>query len=100
MHLRFYYKRISAADNMASVHRAPVEGGEYFIVEYTPSGNNDIEVVTALNELAANGKQVVGVTYVNPLGMTSDKPFEGVNIIMTRYSDGSVSTSKRLNVRN
>ena len=98
--VRFYYKRISAADNMASVHRAPVEGGEYFIVEYTPSGNNDIEVVTALNELAANGKQVVGVTYVNPLGMTSDKPFEGVNIVVTHYSDGSVSTSKRLNVRN
>ena len=38
--------------------------------------------------------EVVGVTYVNALGMQSDKPFEGINIVVTRYSDGTTSTSK------
>ena len=43
-----------------------------------------------------NNRQVVGVTYVNALGQQSDKPFDGVNIVVTRYSDGSITTSKVL----
>ena len=39
-------------------------------------------------------KQVLGVTYVNTLGMSSDKPFDGINIVVTRYSDGSITTAK------
>jgi hypothetical protein len=41
-------------------------------------------------------KEISSVTYVNSLGMTSDKPFEGVNIIITRYTDGTTSTSKAM----
>ena len=37
---------------------------------------------------------VVGVTYVNPMGQTSSRPFVGVNIIVTRYSDGTTKTTK------
>ena len=37
---------------------------------------------------------VVGVTYVNPMGQTSSRPFGGVNIIVTRYSDGTTKTTK------
>ncbi len=39
-------------------------------------------------------KAIVGVTYVNTLGMTSDRPFDGLNIVVTRYSDGTTSTVK------
>ena len=39
-------------------------------------------------------RQVVSVTYVNTLGMQSSQPFDGVNIVVTRYSDGSIMTSK------
>ena len=46
-----------------------------------------------INELI-NGKQVVDVQYVNTLGMQSSEPFDGVNIVITRYSDGSTSTTK------
>ena len=39
-------------------------------------------------------RQVVSVTYVNTLGMQSSQPFDGVNIVVTRYNDGSIMTSK------
>jgi hypothetical protein len=28
------------------------------------------------------------------MGMQSDRPFEGINIVVSRYSDGSISTVK------
>ena len=39
-------------------------------------------------------KQVAGVKYVNMAGMMSDKPFDGVNVVVTTYSDGTSSTAK------
>ena len=41
-----------------------------------------------------NTAQVIGVEYINLAGMSSDKPFNGVNIVKTTYSDGSVVVSK------
>ncbi|MBQ9556951.1 MAG: S8 family serine peptidase [Muribaculaceae bacterium] len=41
-------------------------------------------------------RQVVGVTYVNALGMQSSEPFDGVNIVVTQYGDGSITTAKVL----
>ena len=41
-------------------------------------------------------KTVVGVSYYNLIGVESKKPFDGVNIVVTRYSDGSTSTTKVL----
>ena len=39
-------------------------------------------------------KNIVDVRYYNVMGMASTSPFEGVNIVVTRYSDGSISTIK------
>ena len=39
-------------------------------------------------------KTVAGVQYVNLAGMTSNEPFDGVNVVVTTYSDGTVSTAK------
>ncbi|MBQ6166408.1 MAG: DUF4465 domain-containing protein [Muribaculaceae bacterium] len=39
-------------------------------------------------------KTVAGVKYVNMAGMMSDKPFDGVNVVVTVYSDGTTSTAK------
>ncbi len=41
-------------------------------------------------------KQVVGRTYYNLAGMASSKPFDGVNIVVTRYTDGSQTATKVL----
>ena len=57
------------------------------VVEWVPE-----PVTTGVKEI--NSAAEVGKTYYNIQGMASDKPFSGVNIVVTRYSDGSTSTSK------
>lgn len=49
--------------------------------------------VTAVHELKSV-KDIVSIRYYNIMGMESEKPFEGINIVVTRYSDGSASTLK------
>ena len=39
-------------------------------------------------------KEIVGVTYVNAMGMKSATPFDGLNIVVTRYSDGTITSTK------
>ena len=38
--------------------------------------------------------EVVDVIYYNTLGMESKTPFDGINIVVTRYSDGTTTTTK------
>lgn len=52
------------------------------------------DVPTGITDV--NGKAVKSVKYVNVAGMVSDKPFSGVNIVVTEYTDGSRTTSKML----
>ena len=55
------------------------------------------QVITAINGIYTDSYgEVVGVDYVNVAGMISDKPFQGVNIVVTRYSDGSKTTEKKV----
>lgn len=48
---------------------------------------------TAINGVISNA-QVVGVEFVNIAGMRSSKPWQGMNIVVTRYSDGTTTTTK------
>ncbi len=50
-------------------------------------------VVTGVENIVGNDA-VTDVTYYNTLGMMSHKPFEGVNIVVTRYSNGTTTTTK------
>lgn len=59
----------------------PLEGGE--------------GIVTAINEVTSDCFPVE-VTYVNMMGMTSTTPFEGLNIVVTRYSNGSSLVTKEM----
>lgn len=43
-----------------------------------------------------NGKTIKSVRYYNMMGMESETPFEGINIVVTYYSDGTRSTAKVL----
>ncbi len=55
------------------------------------------QVITAINTVdVAGSSEVKSVKYVNVAGMVSDKPFSGVNIVVTEYTDGSRSTTKML----
>jgi hypothetical protein len=51
--------------------------------------------LTAVNDIMA-GKVIESVRYYNIMGVESAEPFEGVNIVVTRYTDGSISTVKIL----
>ena len=48
--------------------------------------------VTAVNGIAA--KAVTGIKYYNLAGAESLRPFNGINVVVTTYSDGTTSTSK------
>jgi len=39
-------------------------------------------------------KQIAGVRYINVAGQESEQPFDGVNIVVTTYTDGTVTTVK------
>ena len=48
---------------------------------------------TAVEQLNSD-KQVAKVTYINVSGQQSDKAFDGMNIVVTTYTDGTTSTTK------
>lgn len=49
---------------------------------------------TAISEVEAGSKQVASVKYVNLAGVESSTPFQGVNVVVKTYEDGTRSTSK------
>lgn len=60
-----------------------------------PLNLTDSSIVTEVTELD-NLRTVTGVKYYDISGHESDNPFNGVNIVVTRYSDGSTTTAKVL----
>ena len=90
---RLYYKRNDVTNPASGMLRLSGSDGGYFAMD----GEGDMpEEPTSVSEYF-NDKELVDITFVNPQGMTSSRPFEGVNIVVKRYSDGSTSTSKVLN---
>lgn len=66
-------------------------------VVYPADLSGDDNIVTAINGVYTDSnRDVVGVEYVNAAGIVSKTPFHGVNIVVTRYSDGSKTTSKKI----
>ena len=55
-----------------------------------PSGNGGL---TAVTEVQAT-KEVESVRFYNLMGVESAAPFDGINIVVTRYTDGSISSCK------
>ena len=80
--VRFYYKKVG---DLVRDNNAPL----YYVVETEYKWQN---MPTAVNEI--NTGLEVSKTYVNAQGVKSNKPFDGVNIVITRYSDGSTKTTK------
>lgn len=66
---------------------------KYYIAEKQYPVTITDEIITGIANVKSN-KQVAGVKYYNMAGIESDQPFDGVNIVVTRYTDGSTSTSK------
>ena len=60
-----------------------------------PLDLDDKKVATGVNDVNS-AKEVKGVSYFNMMGVESAQPFEGVNIMVTTYTDGTSSTAKVL----
>ena len=52
----------------------------------------EVPTVTAVRDI--NTKAVASVEYVNVNGQVSNVPFEGVNVVVTKYADGTKSVTK------
>ena len=103
--VRAYYTRTANIDQSVPTLKGTASrgvdtqaDGKYYIAEYEFDyelryGVND--PVTSVNSVYTS-KEVVGVTYYNMMGQSSTKPFNGMNVIVTRYSDGTTSTTKAL----
>ena len=68
-----------------------------FPIEASPNSSNGDPMgnVTTVKEVKAS-RSVVSVRYYNLMGIESDKPFNGINIVVTTYNDGSRSSRKIL----
>ena len=100
------------AGNEGNVMRLTLTAGEDFIAQDAELLLANILLATPDQEtyLAANAKarvndpsgieqvtadrQVAAVRYINVAGQESETPFDGVNIVVTTYTDGTTSTVK------
>ncbi len=83
---RFYYKK-----NSTGKARPTDKDRLYYVVE------NQVEIptnqiITGIDNVSS--KAVANVKYYNMMGIESDVPFQGVNIEVTTYEDGSRTTRK------
>ncbi len=83
---RFYYKK-----NSAGKARPTDRDRLYYVVE------NQVEIpvnqiITGIDNVA--GKAVANVKYYNMMGIESDVPFQGVNIEVITFTDGSRTSRK------
>lgn len=83
------------ADAVITPYTDGVESTPAYIVYPLNAGAESTGTVTSVAELASS-RVVESVRYYNIMGMESEQPFEGINIVVTRYSDGSSSTAKVL----
>ena len=49
---------------------------------------------TRIEDVTVKEKEVAGVMYYNVTGQMRRIPFDGINIVLTRYTDGTTSTQK------
>ena len=61
---------------------------------YKLNAYNYPAITTAIGTIKAGDATVKSVLYVNALGQTSDHPFNGLNIVVTTLTDGTVKTAK------
>lgn len=84
----------AGAPRRAVAHKdAAANAYDYIVKPLNISGTG--AVITAVSDVNTE-KAVTRVRYYNVAGVESDQPFDGVNIIVTEYNDGTKTTSKQL----
>jgi hypothetical protein len=78
-------------------NRADSQSKQYEVspTSLTMEGSYVDGVITDVMQLGAQ-REVAGVEYYNLAGIRSTQPWQGINIVVTRYTDGTTSTTKRI----
>ena len=84
-------QRTDDSSYLKGVERLPSSDFIVYPLNLDPVNNNN--VITSIDGVQS-GKTVTHVVYYNLLGVASDKPHHGINIVETRYSDGTRTTTK------
>ncbi|MBR5102041.1 MAG: hypothetical protein IK092_02850 [Muribaculaceae bacterium] len=93
--VRLYATNISEDDMPAHSMLRGTDGRDFLVSEETVNVYFNDDTPTGLEQLAISN-DVAGVTYYNIMGVASEKPFDGVNIVVTRYKNGRTSTKKEV----
>ncbi|MBO4814564.1 MAG: hypothetical protein J5523_06365 [Muribaculaceae bacterium] len=90
--VRLYATNVEANDNTLM---APTDnqGKDYFIAEKKVTVTYNESITTAINDVLESAN-VISVTYYNLMGVASDKPFNGLNVVVTRYDNGKSTVQK------
>ena len=88
LYVRFYYK-IKGAPAPSGLRA----DGDDDNVGYVVLRGVNPDPSTVVHEIVVNG-EVESQIFYNVQGMQSDKPFPGINIVVTRYSNGATTTTK------
>ncbi len=105
--IRDYLQETSGGQQAVNFYLSHMTPGErhYLSVDYDDSfgftTDNSVPckwvlepiVDTSITKIDTN-KTISKVTYVNLMGIESETPFIGVNIVITKYNDGSMTTGK------
>ena len=84
-----YMKPTDNADNIKA-HLPAARVNEVLAHIPNPEGDGPHDAVENINA----GKAVAGVKYYNVAGQAADKAFDGVNVVVTTYADGTQSVAK------
>ena len=68
--------------------------GKYYVKKQELPVNWSNDVATAITDLVTNDAQVTNVRYINMAGVESATPFQGVNMVVTTYSNGNTTVAK------
>ena len=94
LRVRAYYRR-AAQSSAAPMMKAPAAAGNYYVAEAFAEVTFTADVPTGVLDVAG-AKEVKSVRYFNIMGVESAEPVDGVNIVVTTYTDGTSSSAKML----
>ena len=73
------------------------EANKYYVkkVDIEVTAEN-MDIITGIDEAKLANKTISGVDYYNVKGVKSQMPHDGVNIVVTRFNDGTTMTQKMI----
>lgn len=98
-----YYVRMYASKEAAEADHAPCrvggasteDGRDIFIAEASCTVRYTANVPTSIDEINVEDYKAT-VTYYNLMGVASATPYDGINIVVTRYNNGKTISEKKI----